>query len=64
MPVIGSKHLDRKRKAAIALEVKVPEDCCGKWPPDWRFFVKEYVSSVFICLKKDSIYRIIRSKKP
>ena len=33
MPVRGSKHLDRKRKAAIALEVKVPEDievhCCG-----------------------------------
>ena len=24
----------------------------------------EYVSSVFICLKKDSIYMLIRSKKP
>ena len=45
MPVRGSKHLDRKRKAAIALEVKVSEDtevhCCGKWRQDWRFFVKD-----------------------
>ena len=43
--VRGSKYLDRKRKAAIALEVKVPEDievhCCGKWRQDWRFFVKD-----------------------
>ena len=35
MPVRGRKHLNRKRKAAIALKVKVPEDievqCCGKW---------------------------------
>ena len=35
MPVRGRKHLDRKRKAAIAIEVKVPEDievqCYGKW---------------------------------
>ena len=45
MPVRGSKHLDRKRKAAIALEVKVPEDievhCCGKWRQDWLFVVKD-----------------------
>ena len=45
MPVRGSKHLDRKRKAAIALEVKAPEDievpCCGKWRQDWLFFVKD-----------------------
>ena len=45
MPVRGSKHLDRKRKAAIVLEAKVPEDievhCCGKWRQDWRFFVKD-----------------------
>jgi len=26
MPVRGRKHLDRKRKAAIALEVKVPDN--------------------------------------
>ena len=43
--VRGSKYLDRKRKAAIALEVKVPEDfevhCCGKWRQDWCFFVKD-----------------------
>ena len=36
--VRGSKYLDRKRKAAIALEVKVPKDievrCCGKWRRD------------------------------
>ena len=35
MPVRGKIHLNRKRKAAIALKVKVPEDtevqCCGKW---------------------------------
>ena len=35
MPVRGRKHLNRKRKAAIALKVKVPEDievqCCGNW---------------------------------
>ena len=35
MPVRGRKHLNRKRKAAIALKVKVPEDievqCSGKW---------------------------------
>ena len=35
MPVRGRRHLSRKRKAAIALKVKVPEDievqCCGKW---------------------------------
>ena len=45
MPVRGSKHLESKRKAAIALEVKVPEDievhCCGKWRQDWLFFVKD-----------------------
>ena len=44
MLVRGSK-LDRKWKAAIALEVKVPEDievyCCGKWHQDWRVFVKD-----------------------
>ena len=38
MPVRGSKHLNRKRKVAIALEVKVPKDievrCCGKWRRD------------------------------
>ena len=45
MPVRGSKYLDRKRKAAIALEVKVSEDigvhCCGKWRQDWLCFVKD-----------------------
>ena len=39
MQVRGRKNLDRKRKAAIALEVKVPKDievqCCGKWRQNW-----------------------------
>ena len=47
MQVRGKNHLHRKRKAALALEVKVSEDievieCCGKWRQNWRFsFVKD-----------------------